>query len=256
MPGLRNKLKILREALLGFLCGTVTGVRTAKPAVALTFDDGPDPENTPKVLDLLDRYDARATFFMVGVRAARHPDLVARIARSGHTVGNHGWSHASLPLMTSRRRRREINKTRHILAPHASNLFRPPFGHMDLPTYLDIRRSGHIPIAWDIVAHDWIDHPEDEILGDIERKIHPGAIILLHDSLYTFQEAEHRNRKPMLSALERLLKNWHRRFEFLSIPELLRQGSPIKEYWVKLGRRDWLNNQKTIGATELKPTLH
>jgi peptidoglycan/xylan/chitin deacetylase (PgdA/CDA1 family) len=255
MFGFKRKLDLYKKSFLGPLFGTVASVRTRTPAVALTFDDGPDPEDTPKVLRLLDRYNARATFFMLGVRAAQYPELVAQVARSGNSIGNHGWSHTSLPLLTRKGRRQEINRTREILKPYGSDLFRPPYGHMNFSTYLDIRRCGYTAIAWDIVATDWIDHPDREIFNAIEKKIHPGAIILLHDSLYTFQEAGHRNRQPMLSALERLLKQWHKHFAFLSIPELLEQGSANKEYWVKLGQHDWLSNQKNLGATELKPNL-
>jgi peptidoglycan/xylan/chitin deacetylase (PgdA/CDA1 family) len=256
MLGLKRKLNFFKKISLGLLFGTITSVRTNKPAVALTFDDGPDPEDTPNVLNLLNRYDARATFFMLGVRAAQYPDIVAQVAHSGHSIGNHGWSHTSLPLLTSKCRRQEINKTRRILAPHGSLFFRPPFGHMNLSTCLDVRRCGYTTIAWDIVATDWIDHSEKEILKAVEQKMHPGAIILLHDSLYTFQDAGHRNRQPMLSALEQLLKKWHKRFAFLSIPELLRQGSAKKEYWEKRGQWNWLRNQKILETTELCADLN
>ena len=89
----------LGPRLLARAFGTVTGVRTSAPAAALTLDDGPDPETTPAVLDLLGRAGAKATFFLVGARAARHPELVARIAAEGHAVGNHGWDHPALPTL-------------------------------------------------------------------------------------------------------------------------------------------------------------
>ena len=76
------------------------GPATARGHFALTFDDGPDPENTPRLLDVLDRHRARATFFMVGERAARHPDLVRRVAAAGHEIGNHSFSHQRMILLS------------------------------------------------------------------------------------------------------------------------------------------------------------
>ena len=87
----------------------MTGVRTSAPAAALTFDDGPDPETTLAVLDLLGRVGAKATFFLVGARAARHPELVARIAAEGHAIGNHGWDHPAL-LMLAPAETRELRR--------------------------------------------------------------------------------------------------------------------------------------------------
>ena len=100
--------------------------------MALTFDDGPDPEHTPRLLEVLARHGAKATFFMVGARAARHPELVARVAAEGHEIGNHGWDHPSLPALPSAAVAGQLERTRAVLAPHGQALMRPPYGHQDL----------------------------------------------------------------------------------------------------------------------------
>src|SRR6478735_7834989 len=81
--------------------GVITHVDTTEAVVALTFDDGPHPQWTPRLLDLLDRHGAKATFFMVGEMAMRHPDLVDRVISAGHAIGNHSWNHPSFPAVTS-----------------------------------------------------------------------------------------------------------------------------------------------------------
>jgi peptidoglycan-N-acetylglucosamine deacetylase len=245
---MRNSFK---KSILSRLCGTITHVRSAKPVVALTFDDGPDPEDTPKVLHLLNRYNVHATFFMLGVRAAQNPEIVAQVARSGHSIGNHGWSHTSLPSMTSKNRRQEIKKTQRILAPHGSDLFRPPFGHMDWPTYRDLLLCGYRPITWNVIAYDWTDRTDKQILSSIDSGLNPGSIVLLHDSLYTYQELDHRDREPMLAALEQFIQKISTTFSFLTIPELLKTGRANKIYWLKRGNDSWLKSQArmTDGTT-------
>ena len=80
--------------------GTITGVTTRDPVAALTFDDGPHPEYTPLLLNILERYQARATFFMIGDAAQRHPDLVRQVAQGGHAIGNHSWDHPFFPSLS------------------------------------------------------------------------------------------------------------------------------------------------------------
>src|SRR5690242_18370490 len=101
---LRTTYRRLKSIPL-FVFGTITHVSTSKPAVALTFDDGPDPVFTPRLLDILQQHHAKATFFMVGQAAERHPDIVKKVAAAGHAIGNLSWDHPSFPLLTGRERR-------------------------------------------------------------------------------------------------------------------------------------------------------
>jgi peptidoglycan/xylan/chitin deacetylase (PgdA/CDA1 family) len=243
MINITQKPAKFKKKILTRLFGTITGVKTSEPIVALTFDDGPDPHDTPKVLELLEHHGVRATFFVLGIRALQHPKLIERIAQSGHALGNHSWSHKSMPTLNSYKRLQEIKKTHNILKPHGKMILRPPFGHMNWPTCRDVLRCGYRLVTWNVTAIDWLDHSDKEIATSIESKLKPGSIILLHDSLYTFGRIEYRSRKPLLSALDSLLEKLRPQYSFLTVPELLQRGRAIKIYRQNLGDPDWLKNR-------------
>jgi peptidoglycan-N-acetylglucosamine deacetylase len=145
----------LAERLLRPFFGSVVAVRTGEKLMALTFDDGPDPETTPAVLDALARHGMRATFFVVGERAERHPDLVARIRAEGHETGSHSWNHPSLPELPPRAAAEQIARTRAILGPRDAGFLRPPYGHQSLTTWRLARRAGYRVVMWTIAPGDW-----------------------------------------------------------------------------------------------------
>ena len=147
-------LRRLYEAALARtgIGGSITGVSTQEPVAALTFDDGPHPESTPRLLEVLAKHRARATFFMVGEAAEKHRGLVRRVAEEGHAIGNHSWDHPSFPLMSGRERRRQIRACERALAPYGSRLFRPRYGHQHLASWLDTRRLGFDVAAWRVWA--------------------------------------------------------------------------------------------------------
>ena len=114
MSMLRRPLAFTARALFG----TITHFRTADAVAALTFDDGPHPEYTPRLLDMLDRYQAHATFFMVGESARNYPELVQRVANAGHAVANHSWNHRSFVLLSGSERRAQIRECEKAIAPY------------------------------------------------------------------------------------------------------------------------------------------
>jgi peptidoglycan-N-acetylglucosamine deacetylase len=225
----------LRDRLLARAFGTVTGVRTAETAAALTFDDGPDPETTPAVLDLLGEAGARATFFLVGARAARHPGLVARIAAEGHAVGNHGWDHPALPTLALPAVVGQLRRTTEAIAAAGvapSRLMRPPYGDQSLMSHLAARRLGLTVTAWSVVGADWADDGGPAIAARVLDGLHPGAIVLLHDSLASWTDARFRDRGPTLQAVAAVVAarpDWR----FLTVPELLGLGRPRRRWWVQ-----------------------
>jgi peptidoglycan-N-acetylglucosamine deacetylase len=125
-----------------WLLGTITHVVTQDHVVALTFDDGPHPEFTPRLLEILRGHQARATFFMLGEAARRYPDLVKQVATEGHAIGNHSWDHPSFPLITARQQQQQIIACAQALAPYGQRLFRPPYGHQSMPSRLTAFRLG------------------------------------------------------------------------------------------------------------------
>src|SRR3989442_11666872 len=109
-----------------YLLGSITHVATAESVAALTFDDGPHAASTPQLLEILERHQARATFFMLGQFALQYPELVQRIAQAGHAIGNHSWDHASFPFITGRQRRMTPRARSRSRAPHQQRASRPP----------------------------------------------------------------------------------------------------------------------------------
>jgi len=124
--------------LAGEILGAITHVATPDPVAALTFDDGPNPKFTPCLLDILEKHKARATFFMLGENAQRYPQLVQRVARAGHAIGNHSWNHPEFPSITGRERRAQIRRCAKAIAPHGQRLFRPPYGYQNIASCIDL----------------------------------------------------------------------------------------------------------------------
>lgn len=225
------------------LMGTITHVATDDPAVALTFDDGPHPEATPRLLDLLGESGARATFFVVGLAARRHRRIVERALAEGHAVANHSWDHPSMPLLTRRAQRLQIEWCRKVLPAGASRLFRPPWGHQDLRARWTARRCGHDVVAWSVMAEDWSDDDAETLLGRIRPGLGPGSIVLFHDALFRTDAPGHRDRRPTVEAVRRLLAEEAGRTRFVTVPELLTLGRARRWHWYKPADLDWLERQ-------------
>ncbi len=157
--------------------------------VWLTIDDGPDPEDTPRLLDLLDRHEARATFFLIGERAARHPALVAEIARRGHEIGHHTHTHParSFWFAPPARVRRELDDCLASLAAAGAEpairpaRFRPPVGIKNVFLAPALAARGLECVGWSIRSHDTFARDPDEVAARVARRLRPGAIILLHE---------------------------------------------------------------------------
>jgi peptidoglycan-N-acetylglucosamine deacetylase len=222
-------LRSLKRLVLPAL-GTITHVATREDLVALTFDDGPDPMHTPRVLEVLARYDARATFFMVGLNAQRHPGVVDQVIRGGHAVGNHTWDHRSLPHLSTRERLRQVRACAGILRPHASRLFRSPGGHQTPRSVLDVRLLGFQVIGWNVDPRDYSARSAEELADQVLEELRPGAIVLLHDHLFDRPSSD---RRASIDAVDLILAGAGGRFRFVTVPELLRAGQParIHAYW-------------------------
>ena len=148
--------------------------------VYLTFDDGPIPEMTPKILDILDQYHVKATFFCVGENVAKYPDLYRIILERGHRVGNHTQNHIQGILYRSKNYIRNIaDASKHI----DSDLFRPPHGHMRFTQIWRLRKLFRI-IMWDVVTRDYSPHMTAKgVFNNVKRYTRNGSIIVFHDSL-------------------------------------------------------------------------
>ena len=227
-----------RRACESYL-GVITAVATDKPVLALTFDDGPHHEYTPALLEMLAKYRARATFFMIGELAEQHPEVVRAAARAGHTIANHSWSHLSFPLITARARYEQLRRCEEALSPYGARLFRPPYCHQTAGSRWHARRAGYDVVGFSAHAEDWLERPVAWMCERLVRQARSGAIVILHDNIYrSVLPAARHDRKPMLAALDRALEQLQENFVFVTIPELLRTGRPIRQQWYRRGLAD------------------
>jgi peptidoglycan-N-acetylglucosamine deacetylase len=160
--------------------------------VAITFDDGPDPRWTPKILDILKGANVKATFFVVGVNAERYPGLVRRIVNEGHEIGNHTYYHPNLALCWPEHIRLELNATQLLLETitgRATTLFRPPYAADTGPTQLSeliplkiAEDLNYLVVLENIDPQDWAKPGADIILRRVKQQRHDGSVILLHDA--------------------------------------------------------------------------
>lgn len=200
--------------------GRICRVRTDRRAVALTFDDGPDPEYTPQVLDVLERHGAKGTFFMLGQRAGKYPHLIRRVAESGHAIGVHSWDHSDFATIGQIQRMEQISRCERVLSPFAERLFRPPYGRLTIEAHIDCRKLGYKVILWSSLVYDWQRHDASWTARRLSEGLLPGGIILMHDHLWRHGEPEEMH--PVLSALDYVLAR-AKDYSFVSVPELLSQ---------------------------------
>jgi peptidoglycan/xylan/chitin deacetylase (PgdA/CDA1 family) len=153
--------------------------------LALTFDDGPDSDCTPRVLDLLGAARARATFFLVGERAARHPEIVRRMTAEGHEVASHSWSHRSLWLCGPRATMEEIERAHDVLGALAGappRHFRPPWGMVNAAMFAALRRVGERCVFWSIQPEGRRPAAAARQVAHVLARARPGSIVDLHDA--------------------------------------------------------------------------
>lgn len=160
-------------------------VERREPAgkVALTFDDGPDPELTGKIVDVLDEFGVKGTFFFVGWRAISYSDAAKKVVESGHDVGNHSYSHARLTDLDSHTARQEISKAQTAIKRATGILpkwFRPPYGSYNEEIRTIAREEGASLVTWNLTPDDWQNPGEAVIRERVTSSARDGSIVLLH----------------------------------------------------------------------------
>lgn len=191
-------------------------VRTDHPLVALSFDDGPHPVFTPQVLEILEQHDAKATFFLIGERALRHPEMVSRIKAAGHEVGNHYFRNVPTLHHTDADFVDYLERTERAIGITAGpKLFRPP-GGVAWPGQLRLARArGYECVLGCAYPHDPMHPPVWYIRWLITKNLVPGAIVILHDGIS--------DPTRTIQALPHILTAGHqRRLRFVSIGALMR----------------------------------
>jgi len=190
--------------------------------IALTFDDGPSAEFTPEVLEILERYEARATFFLLGRNVELFPDLARRIVSKGHAIGNHSQSHPNLKKLRPEQVREEISTAQAVISSATGvrpTLFRAPFGGLNRTVVNESGAAGCAVIQWSLSPRDWATPTDRRIARRVVSRAKNGAIVLLHDagSRSTFED-----RANTVRALPSIIKSLRAQgFAFVTVPELL-----------------------------------
>ncbi len=200
--------------------------------VALTYDDGPNPPYTNRILDVLGSEHVHATFFVVGRAAAAYPSIVRREVRDGDAIGNHTWSHDHLIVMDAAQVRESLLRTDGAIYRAASihtRIMRPPFGMRDWLVLDQARRMGYTPVMWSVpLAHDW-DNPSPQVIANrIVPYVRDGSIIVLHDGnrgqLCAQQHllAHVCDRKNDIEATRLIVRELKREgYRFVTVPQLM-----------------------------------
>jgi peptidoglycan/xylan/chitin deacetylase (PgdA/CDA1 family) len=201
---------------------TFTGVRGGPRQLALTYDDGPNDPHTMRLLDVLAKHGVRATFFVIGRYVRRRPDIVRKITRADHIVGNHTLTHPLLIFQSAQEIRDQLTECDHALTDAVGNhskLFRPPFGGRR-PAVLHIARSlGLEPVMWNVTGYDWNAQSADHIEGKVSRQVSGGDVILLHDGGHKEFGAD---RSRTIEASDSLISRYKSEgYEFVTVPEMM-----------------------------------
>ena len=235
---------MLGLAIAGAVAATAAGYQTIAPAgqwfgrafhglprgskqIALTFDDGPNDPHTLNLLDVLAKHNVLATFFLIGRYVRQRPEIAEEIAKRGHVIGNHTFTHPLLIFHSDSRVRQEILQCREAITEAVgehSNLFRPPWGGRRPGVFRVVRRLGLEPVMWNVTGHDWNPPSPGYIEQKVSGKIHGGDVILLHDGGHKAFGAD---RSRTVEAVSRLIPRYKSEgYEFVSVREMMRsQGS-------------------------------
>lgn len=185
-------------------------INPSEKVIYLTFDDGPNPEVTPRVLDILDEFEAKATFFCVGENVMKYPEIFQEVKHRGHAVGNHTFNHLKGTEKTVKEYVDNVGKAHEYIH---SKLFRPPHGRITLSQVNKLKADFKI-IMWDFITYDFDRQvTSTEILKEVKLRSRNGSVVIFHDSL--------KARKNVLEALPEALRYWKKEgYEVKALHEL------------------------------------
>jgi peptidoglycan/xylan/chitin deacetylase (PgdA/CDA1 family) len=194
-----------------------------KVALALTFDDGPDLHYTPKILDILKKYNVKATFFVVGTLIQKYPAIFNRIIREGHAVGNHSFQHLKICELSAEKARFQLARNQELIEKAGGRrelIFRPPYGALDPASVNLISKLGYKIILWTIDSLDWRGLKKQQVITNVIPNLKYGYIVLQHSASETKLE----DLTGSIDALPEIIKTAKSRgYRLITIPELLRE---------------------------------
>jgi peptidoglycan-N-acetylglucosamine deacetylase len=213
---------------------TICRLPEAEGMIALTYDDGPNPRWSEALLEVLDRHRARATFLVIGRWAEREPAIVRAIADAGHALGNHTWSHPTMPLRSDATLRVELERTREAVEAAGARLsevggralMRPPYGRRRPGTLRTLRDAGYAPLLWSITCFDWRRTTTARAIARRGLAARGGDIVLLHDGSDVAIDAD---RSKTVAATDEILRRLGADgYRFLTVPELVDASASSK----------------------------
>lgn len=205
-----------------FFGRTFIGADNDSRQLALTFDDGPNDPWTPRLLEVLDRHQVRATFFLIGRYVAQRPEIARQVAAAGHVIGNHTWDHPNLIFVRPREVEGQIRRCAQALeqaiGPH-SDLFRPPFGGRTPLALRAVRRCGLVPVLWSVSGWDWEAKSAAEVENKVLGSVEGGEVILLHDGGHRYLGVD---RSFTVTAVDGIIRRCRDQgFTFVTVPEMM-----------------------------------
>ena len=204
--------------------GTAFHAACSRKVVALTFDDGPSPVWTPKILDGLRKSGIRATFFMLGGHVARYPEIAKRVAEEGHEIENHSYNHHVLIDYKMEEIEKQVKDTEKVIRDitgQTTRYFRPPKAWLNKHEKKKIEEMGYKIILWSLNSKDWVTFDDKYMVKYLVHHVRPGDIILFHDSGGAFA-AEGGDRSETVKVIPRLVEELKQRgYGFVTVGELL-----------------------------------
>ncbi|MFM8560569.1 MAG: polysaccharide deacetylase family protein [Solirubrobacterales bacterium] len=204
---------------------------SARKEVALTFDDGPS-QYTDQVLDILKRYKAKGTFFILGNQINSFPLQLQRTLAEGHALGNHSWNHADFTTLSTGDLRAQLDEVNGTLAAKGApkiNLFRPPYGAYDPKVAAEVSKKGMLTVLWDIDTNDYKQPAPAQMAADAVNQAQNGSVILMHDGGGP--------RENTVAALPLIIKGLRKKgFEMVTLPQLLLDNPPSPDDQVEVQR--------------------
>lgn len=185
-------------------------VEAVEPApIYLTFDDGPDPQTTPRLLELLEESSVPAMFFLIGRNVERHPELVESIKKAGHIVANHSYSHPWLLSLSTTAVEQEIERTNRAIADitgEAPTFFRAPYGFMDQRAGDCLKERNMTPVYWGAAPEDWSAPGIERVVRRVLFKLAPGTVVVLHEGFEIGEQTIAAAKQIICTAKERGLR--------------------------------------------------
>ena len=205
---------------------TYLGAERGSRQLALTYDDGPNDPHTLRLLEVLARHDVKATFFLIGRFVAEKPEIAREVARAGHVIGNHTFTHPNLIFCSAARVHNELEQCRKTVndtVGQHSTLWRPPFGAR-LPHVLGIgRKLGLEPVMWTVSSNDWKIRSAEAVEQRVAKRIRGGDVILMHDGSHVRMGAD---RGRTVEATDRLIRRFkYQGYEFVTVTEMMNTAS-------------------------------